>query len=38
LREVADVLENLVSGLGPDERLRIRMMGVDEFANRGVQD
>ena len=32
-----DAFENLIGGLGPDERFRIGMMRVNEFANRRLQ-
>jgi hypothetical protein len=33
LREPTDVLENLIGGLRPDERLGVGMMRVDKVAN-----
>ena len=32
-----DARENLVGGFGPDERLEIRMVGVDECLDGGLQ-
>src|SRR4029450_701547 len=32
-----DAFENLIGGLDPDERFRVRMMRVNEFTNRRLQ-
>jgi hypothetical protein len=37
LGKASDPLENLIGGLGPDERLRIRMMRINALANGGLQ-
>ena len=35
--EASHARENLISGLDPDERLWIRMMRIDKFANGGFE-
>jgi hypothetical protein len=37
LRKARNARENLIGGLRPDERPRIRLMGVDGFLNGGLE-